>query len=220
MAIITALTAQKRNKARMNVFLDDVYAFSLADIVAARLRVGQELSQAEIAAIQGQDEVEKARENVLRLLTYRPRSIAEVKRRLREKGFGDDAVEQAVERLEAVQLLDDYAFTQYWIEQRETFKPRSRIALRQELQQKGIERALIETLLADVDETAAARRAANKQSYRWAQLPEDEFKVKLGRYLQQRGFPYDIIREIMDETWQSLAETDTDQRTSRHEGDI
>ena len=42
---ITALTAQKRNPNRVNIYIDGEYAFSLARIVAAWLRVGQELDE-------------------------------------------------------------------------------------------------------------------------------------------------------------------------------
>lgn len=205
MATITALTAQKKNADRVNLFLDDQFAFGLATAVAINLRVGQILSAAEIEALQNQEAAEKARENALNLLTYRPRSVAEVRRHLNKKEFDAAAIEQALDRLQAVELLDDHAFALYWVEQRETFKPRSHMALRQELSQKGIDRNLIDTVLEDVDETAAARRVAAKQSYRWAGLPKKEFRVKCGQFLQRRGFPYAIITEITNETWQSLA---------------
>ena len=93
-----------------------------------------------------------------------------------------------------------------WVEQRETFKPRSRLALRQELGQKGVERSIIEMVLADVDETAVARAAAAKQAQRFTNLPEDEFRAKIGRFLQRRGFNYEIVRQITEETWHTIQE--------------
>ncbi len=211
MATITALTAQKKNANRVNLFLDDQFAFGLDTAVALNLRVGQVLSAADIAALQDQEKTEKARESALRLLTYRPRSVAEIRRHLRKKEFDDAAIDQVIDRLQAVDLLDDQAFALYWVEQRETFKPRSHLALRQELRNKGVDRNTIDTVLEDVDETAAARRVAAKQSYRWANLSKKEFRVKLGQFLQRRGFPYTIIAEITNETWQSLAtETEDD----------
>jgi len=73
MGIITALSAQKRSQDRVNVYLDGEFAFGLAAIAAVRLRVGQTLTAADIAALQETDAVEKAKESALHLLGYRPR---------------------------------------------------------------------------------------------------------------------------------------------------
>ena len=216
MATITALTAQKKNANRVNLFLDDQFAFGLETAVAIHLRVGQILSETDIAALQDREKTEQARANALNLLTYRPRSVAEIRQHLHKKEFDDAAIDQVIARLQAVELLDDKAFARYWVEQRETFKPRSHMALRQELRNKGVDRSVIDTVLEDVDETAAARRVAAKQSYRWATLPKKEFQVKLGQFLQRRGFPYMIITEITNETWQSLAAGSEDNYTELH----
>jgi regulatory protein len=49
---ITALRFQKRNKDRVNVYLDGQFAFGLAAIEAVRLRVGQTLSDDDVARLQ------------------------------------------------------------------------------------------------------------------------------------------------------------------------
>ena len=193
MATITALTAQKRNPERVNVYLDGAFAFGLPAITAARLKVGQTLSSEEISALQQENLVDKARQSAIRFIGYRPRSVMEVRRNLRDKDYDEPVIEHVLERLQAVELLDDVAFAHYWVEQRETFKPRSQMALRLELQQKGVARNVIERALAKVDETAAARRAAEKQARRWLHLPEDAFRTRLGRFLQRRGFSYGVI---------------------------
>jgi len=45
---ITALRFQKHNKDRVNVYLDGEFAFGLAGVEAARLHVGQKLTDEEI----------------------------------------------------------------------------------------------------------------------------------------------------------------------------
>jgi regulatory protein len=204
MQTITALTAQKKNQERVNVFLDGTFAFGLPLAAAAGLKVGQQLSPADVAALQQENLLDKVKQTAYRLISYRPRSVAEVKRHLNRKGHDEQLIETAVAHLIAVDLLDDEAFARYWVEQRETFKPRSHLALSQELGQKGISRHIIETVLADVDETAAARRAAEKKARLWSNLPEQEFTVKLGRFLQRRGFHYEIIKQITREIWESI----------------
>ncbi|MCA9923721.1 MAG: RecX family transcriptional regulator [Anaerolineales bacterium] len=202
---VTALTRQKRNPDRINVFLDETFAFGLAEIAAARLQIGQMLSPEEIAELKRQDSFEKAKQSAFKLISYRPRSVAEVARNLREKSYDEAVVSEVIARMQELQLLDDHAFALYWIEQRETFKPRSFMALRQELMQKGISRDIIDEALANVDETAVAHKAAAKRIARWQHLPADQLRDKMGGYLQRRGFGYGIIREVIDEIIENLS---------------
>lgn len=201
MGKITALTRQKRNPDRINVFIDGVFAFGLAEITAAYLRVGQALSPEEIDKLQSADQVEKAKDAAIHYIEYRPRSVAETRQHLHKKEYPDAVIEQVLERLEAVNLLNDADFARYWVEQRETFKPRSKIALQQELRQKGIDRNLIDAAVAEVDEIAAATQAAEAKARRWGTLPEQQFRQKLGGLLQRRGFGYDIVREVTEALW-------------------
>ena len=204
MGTITALTLQKRQKNRVNVFLDGAFAFGLTADLAARLKIGQFLSPEEIGSLLGDELVEKAKQSAYRFVSYRPRSVVEVERNLRKKTYDETIVKQVVAHLQKIELLDDEAFARYWVEQRDTFKPRSRLALRQELGQKGIDRNVIELVLLDVDDTAVARTAAQKQMYRWQDLPSAEFRKKMGQFLQRRGFSYEIIKEITNEMWENL----------------
>ncbi|RMG96189.1 MAG: regulatory protein RecX [Chloroflexi bacterium] len=200
---VTALTTQKRNKNRVNVYLDGEFAFGLPAIVAARLSLGQLLSEADIARLQKENALETAKEQALRYLTYRPRSRTELRRYLQQKGHEPETITAVLDRLTDLNLIDDKAFARYWVEQRETFRPRSKIALQQELMAKGVSREAIEAAIETVDELDAARKAAQKQLYRWRNLPEQAFKTKLGQFLQRRGFGYEIILEIIDELWQA-----------------
>jgi len=204
MGKITALTRQKRNPDRVNVYLDDEFAFGLAAITAVSLRVGQTLSSAEIERLKGSDLEEKAKNMAIRYIEYRPRSIAETRQHLQKKEYPDDIIERVVQRLADVELLNDAAFARYWVEQRETFKPRSKMALQMELRKKGIDRALIETAVAEVDELAAATQAAQAKARRWHNLPKLEFRKKLGGFLQRRGFSYDIVREVTEALWEEF----------------
>ncbi len=205
MGKITAVTRQKRHPNRLNIYVDGEFAFGLAEIVGATLRVGQELTVAEIDQLQDQDTLEKAKQSALNFLSYRPRSIAEVRQNLSKKAYTEAVIEHVIGRLQEVELLNDETFAQYWVEQREAFKPRSAIALRSELYKKGVTNDIIEEALSDLDETAAARKAAQKKVSRWQHLDREQFQKKLGGFLQRRGFHYGIVRQIIDEMWEEHA---------------
>lgn len=206
MGKITKITRQKRNKERANIYIDGKFAFGLTLITAVSLRNGQELSEADIEKLKTADSYEQAKQTALNYISYRPRSVAEVKKNLRGKEYSDETIETVVNRLQELDLLSDEAFVRYWVEQRSTFKPRSQMALRAELLKKGVDREAIDAVVEEVDETAAAMQAARKQQSRWRSLDEAAFRKKAGGYLQRRGFSYAIVRETLDEIWQSYEE--------------
>ncbi len=189
----------------MNVYLDGEFAFGLSLMTAANLSIGQVLKPDEVEALKAADEVERAKASAYRYLSYRPRSIAELKRQLVNKGYKETTVDQVIDRLSELELIDDMAFARYWVEQRETFKPRGRRALRYELYQKGIDRQIVDMVVAEVDETVSAKKAARKKAKLWRELPEGQFYEKLGNYLKRRGFSYEIARSVTQEFWSSTS---------------
>jgi regulatory protein len=203
MGTITALQAQVKNPDRVSVFIDGTFACGLAASVATGLRVGQTLTAADLARLEQNEQAHRARDRVLRLLARRPYSAAEISRYLRRHQFDEPIIHAVVDDLTEVGLIDDDAFAAYWVEQRETFRPRSRLALRQELSLKGVDREVVSEALAGVDETEAARRLARKQAGRYARLPANEGQAKLLQYLRRQGFSYDIAGEVAAETWQT-----------------
>jgi len=214
---ITALKFQKRNKNRVNVYLDEHYSFSLTSHLAVPLRRGQALSDKEIAYLKEQDEFYRVYERATKFIAHRPRSEAEVRRRMERQGVAPDLIEQVVEQLAAVGLINDAEFAQLWVENRETFRPRSRRMLRYELQQKGLDKETIVQALEQVDEQESARRLALQQGRRLSHLERTIFHKKLMGYLTRRGYSYELAHCAVREAWQSLAENDDNGQESEEE---
>jgi len=91
-----------------------------------------------------------------RYLEARPRSEAEVRRRLTDAGYRAELVDAAVGRLRELQYLDDAAFAKAWIESRDRSSPRGEHALRRELGLKGIDRTLADEVLRERRDGATA----------------------------------------------------------------
>lgn len=211
---ITALQPQKRDPQRVNIHLDGDYAFSLARIVAAWLKVGQELSEEKIASLQTEDSRERAYQQALLFLSYRARSEAEIRQNLRKHEIPEDVIEQTLERLRENRLADDDKFARAWVENRNTFRPRSRRALSVELRQKGLSDEAAQSALAGLDEEALAYEAGLKKARRLQVLEWNEFRRKLSEFLARRGFPYSVIAPIVARIWN---ETHAEQNTIDNE---
>ena len=191
---ITRLQIQQKNKERVNIFLDEEYAFSLELMLAAGLRKGQQLTEAEIAALQADDERKRAYAAALTFLGQRVRSQTEVAQRLEQREFTPEAIAQTLARLQQEGYLDDTTFGQQWVANRQRFRPRSERALRYELRRKGMENSLIDEVIqeAEIDEDAAAWAALQPKIARWQGLERAQFSQKAGGFLARR---------VIDRAW-------------------
>ena len=206
---ITAIEPQQKNPQRVNIYLDGEFAFGLTVLVAAWLRVGQELGEEKIAGLKAQDESEITYQKALHFLSYRPRSSAEVRQNLSKRGISESLIEETLNRLQSTGLVDDEAFARAWVENRNTFRPRGKPALRMELRKKGLSNEIVQSVLdAQVDEAALAFATARKYARRLAGLEWPEFRQKLSGFLARRGFSYTTLAPVVSEVWKETQTAD------------
>lgn len=203
MSKITGLTAGKGREKRVNVFLDGKFAFSLLAEVALKegLKTGQELSEGRLEALTGVDRYQRCLNAAIRFLGYRPRSETEVRQRLKKHGFESNYTEMAITRLKEQGLVDDVAFARYWKDNRESFSPRGRRRMKQELKSKGLAIDVIDLVVDEIDESDSAYRAALGKVRHLTVTDRQVFRRRLGAYLGRRGFGYDIIKETIERVW-------------------
>lgn len=205
MRTITAIEEQKRRRERVSIFLDGRFAFSVGRGVVEEhgLHPGQVLSDSRVEELAAADLVGKCLNAALRLLSYRPRSEAEIRTRLSRR-FYMETIEGVILRLRERQMIDDVAFATFWREQRDSFSPRSRRLLKAELRNKGIDRELIDEVLDGIDDEESAYRAAQKRVHTLAKEDYETFKRKLGAFLRRRGFSYEVVNHTTERLWQEL----------------
>ena len=144
--------------------------------------------------------LQRARAAALRLLTYRPRTAAEVRGRLLRR-FDAAVVAQVIDELSDQSLLDDIQFAHRWTEGRDSRSPRSATAIRRELVSRGVERTVAEQAVGDLDDEDSAYRAGLKHARRTAGTDLQTFQRRLRGYLQRRGYSYAITRRTIDRLW-------------------
>jgi regulatory protein len=201
---ITALMVQKKNPNRVNVYLDGEFAFGLARITAAWLKNGDELSDEKIANLLNQDTREWAYQQSLLYLSYRVRSEKEIRQNLLKHEISEEVIEETLQRLRGAGLANDNDFARLWVENRNTFRPRSKKALAIELRQKGLNDEAIQDSLSNVDEEALAYDAGVKRATRLKGQEWSEFRKKLSEFLARRGFSYSVIAPIVSKIWNEI----------------
>lgn len=205
MRTITAIEVQKNNPNRVNIYLDDQFAFGLSRINAAWLKIGQQLSDEKITSLQEADAREAALQKALRFLGHRPRSVEEVRKNLEKHEIPAGIIEETITRLEREKLIGDANFAKEWVENRSTFRPRGKRALTYELRQKGLSDTVIqEALDEEIDEEALALKAASVHARKLKGLDWNKFREKLGGHLGRRGFGFDVIIPVTRKVWEEM----------------
>lgn len=199
---ITKIEVQKRNKERVNIYIDDEFAFGLATEVMMRnfLKKGQVLTEEYINNILLEEEFYNAKEKALHFLGYRQRSKKEIVDRLKKDDIEDFIIEKVIFFLEDQQLLDDYEFAKSFAKDKIRLNNYGPQKIRYELYKKGIDKDIVDRVL-DLDDSEYERalEAGEKKLYSYRNdKPQDQYR-KLSAFLQRRGFSYSCVKDVVKE---------------------
>lgn len=206
---ITAITAQQKDKNRVNVMVDGKYRFSLDIFQYADLgiKVGQEYSDDELTALEQESTFGKVYARSLEYCLMRPHSAREVRdylyRKTRDtrtktgeikKGISPEITTRVFDRLAEKGYVDDEKFTRYWVENRSMTKGVSKRKLQAELRTKGVASGTIDRFLQASERTDSdeLRKIITKKQARY---PD---KQKFMQYLARQGFSYDDITAALN----------------------
>lgn len=205
MPVITRLVQGKKNPNRVNLYLDDefVFALSIDEVGKKSLKKGLELSPGEIEDLKKADSDEYVYGKILNFLSFRPRTVKEVRDRLWKYEVKDeDSQNIVIDKLKSKGYLDDLSFAKWFIESRNTHRPRSISMLKMELSQKGVPKDIISDLVATMgDEKATILHLLDKKLGNHRILGKPEL-VKIQGYLVRQGFAWDKVSEVV-KSWQS-----------------
>jgi len=138
---------------------------------------------------------------LLRLLRTRPRTEAEARRRLVQRGFPEAEIDDTIERAKTAGMIDDRLFVRLWIGDRMAAKPLSRQAMEADLRALGVADSLIRSLLIEEypeeQERALAERVAAERFRRLRDRPMDVRSRRTIDLLLRRGFRRSLAIEIV-----------------------
>ena len=127
----------------------------------------------------------------LTLLTFAPRTRAQLAVALRKRGIPDGVADEVLARFEDVGLIDDAAFARSWVESRHYGRGLAGRALSAELKQRGVAadeiRAAIDEQLSPDAEAAAARRLVERRIPGTRGLPAEPADPAAGRDARPQG---------------------------------
>ncbi len=146
----------------------------------------------------------RAKNIAYRYLSYRPRSYAEVEKKLRDKGFGDDAVRTTLSNLVRFGYIDDEKFAGQWAQSRVRLRGLGRRRIERELRDKGVDRETVRRALADIltadQEIETAKKAAKRKLATMNTLSRETRRRRIAGFLERKGFSFEVIRNILKNT--------------------
>jgi regulatory protein len=200
---VTAITPQKRDETRFNIFIDGEYAFALPmqDILYFKLKEGGEVPEETIEYIKNSLIYIKAQDTALHYIGYKMRTVKEIRMKLEDKEFSEEIIERVIEFMEKYGYADDREYCRKYIREKLRMKPKSGYALKIELRQRGISSHIIDEVMAEteMDEEGDAFRWLERKSRGNWPPADDKQKKKLYDFLLRKGYSYDIIGEAFRE---------------------
>lgn len=199
--ITSVETSSKRSGERLIVYVDDELWGELDTGVAAEYRIykGNHLSHNELKAAQEAGEHALALQRALNYLSYRARSVEEVRNRLQRYGHAEPTVTGVIERLVELGYLDDNTFARELVRQRAYKWGPRRITL--ELKLKGVDSVMaacaIQKEFASRSELETALTAAHKRYNN-----KDKSATMARRvygFLMRRGYSVEVCTEVARE---------------------
>ncbi|MCX5600964.1 recombination regulator RecX [Streptomyces phaeochromogenes] len=152
------------------------------------------------------DPAERARGICLRLLTGTPRTRKQLADALRKREIPDDVADEVLSRFEEVGLINDSAFADAWVESRHHGRGLARRALARELRTKGVDSALIDEAVGQLDseqEETTARELVARRLRSTRGLDRDKRIRRLASMLARKGYSEGmalrVVRQALEE---------------------
>ena len=193
---ITELRQGVKNPDRVNVFVDEKYAFSLdiSQVIDFKIKIGMEISEERLAELKAASDFGKLYQRALEWVLTRPRSERETRdylyKKIFEKKLDKEYVDRIIEKLNSKNYLDDLKFAEWYVENRFVKKGISKKRLKMELMKKGVSNSIIEKVLNARNDEDEIKKMIEKKRNKY----DDD---KLIQYLCRQGFEYQLVQNLV-----------------------
>lgn len=200
---ITKIEVQKKNKERFNLFLDGQFemGIDIDTLVKFNLKKEQQLTAADMQAIQQYDHYRRGLNDAIQYLSYKKRTEREIVQYLEKRDISETAIQDIVAYCYREKLIDhqDYAESLKNTMIRTTDKGPEQY--RQKLYQLGIEDDIINTYTALYKEEQPLEDIVKiaQKIMKTKKGPPTKLKQKVTQSLVQKGFDMDTIQTVLAE---------------------
>jgi len=202
MPTVIRLTQQKNHSNRYNCFLDNDERISITDDIIFKfdLSKGKELSEDELIELKSAADKAFTREKALELLSLREHGSGELRTKLLQKGYEKANIAEVIEYLKAKNYLNDERFAELFSQELIQRKQLGPMKVKEKLYQRGISSSVIKNVLMNYNREKQLENCQyhfQKKFKSNTSFRTKEEKAKAIRFLQGKGFGWDVINSII-----------------------
>lgn len=209
MGSITEISVQKKNKNRCNIYIDNVFAFGVSNelIYKENLKVGMMVDEEKLKKIAYEENLINCKETALKIIERSYKTKKEMIKRLLEKGYALEEINETLKFLEEYNFINDESYTKAFINDRT--KTQGKQKIKYALKNKGVSDEIIEEELSKLDmekEKENANILALKKYNILIKRESDKYKLKekIIRFLISRGYNYEVAKDAVNEMLKSV----------------
>jgi Uncharacterized protein conserved in bacteria len=202
MSLITKIEIQKNNNERVNIYVDNEYAFACDTelVYKFNLKNGMILDRGYIENIAEDDNFIKAKNCAMNTIDRGLKTEKEIYDKLNGKGYEDNIIYKVIQVLKEYDFINDRKYVQAYIKEKINSYGSNKIIYNLNL--KGIRKELIVEELNDVGSHGfddAAFKIAEKKYNSILKQESDERKIKekLSRFLLSKGYNWETVSKIV-----------------------
>jgi regulatory protein len=202
---VTKIEPQKKRPGRRNVYIDGNFAIGVGaeTLLRTGLRTGDEIDVRFLSKLERTEQEAALKVSALRLLSYRARSVREMRDRLKRQKFPQEEISVVIGELERAGLLNDERFARMLISDHMRLRPCGKAVLKQKLLRHGVSRLVadeaLQEMLRNFSEEEGAEQAARKfvaARIRPGTNPQAA-RRRLTGFLTRRGYSWEFIKPLL-----------------------
>ena len=202
MAVITKIEAQKKNKDRVNIYVNDEFFMSVFTelVYTFNLKKGVEIDKDNLKDLLDNDMYIKAKNKALNILSKADQSEKKIKEKL-SSDFEDSTIEKVLQFLKNNKFIDDKLLAQKIVNTNINLNKCGKNKIKQNLYNKGIDSKSISEAISNIDSNIEFDNAMHLAKKRYERIKNDDKRKiyqKLSQHLAYKGFSYDIIKSVLN----------------------
>ena len=203
MGVVTAVRRNVKNASRCSVFVDNEFLAACPIDVALALGIGKgiEITPDLEQKLRKEDRRMVMRQKAYRFVTYKPRTLHQVRVFLEAKELTSEEIDDVMSWLAEFRLIDDVTYVERFLSAAFERKPLSKLMARRMLLKRGVPDTVVspalETWYSNEATEDVAYRAAEKKLRMLSTTAQSEREAKLIRFLQYRAYPWPTIKSVV-----------------------
>lgn len=208
---VTKITVQNKNQDRYSLFHHELFLIGISRNTRNDFSIeeGVTLTPSLYRQLNDAEDLVAIREACFRYLSGRDHSSFELKQKVGKKGYKEEDIERVIQNLSDSGYLDDESFAAKFVREKTELNQWGPKKIRSHLYKKGIDRKIIDTVLAQKTDDLQLRQICvdlvmKRQRHFLREKDDYKRKQKIYRYLAGRGFPGSVITQSLPRIIENL----------------